>query len=87
MNNDNNYRYSTLWQHDGSFIKLRSVELGYTIPDKITQVIKLKNVRVFVNGTNLFSLDHMEGYRDPEIAAAVYPAVKSYSIGVRVQFE
>jgi TonB-linked SusC/RagA family outer membrane protein len=87
MNNDNNFRYSTLWQQDGSFIKLRSIELGYTIPNNISKVVLMENARVFVNGSNLFSLDHMKGYRDPEINAAVYPAYKTYSIGVRVQFK
>ena len=86
MNNDNNFRYSTLWQHDGSFIKLRSIELGYTLPNSVSNVVLMENARIFINGTNLFSLDHMKGYRDPEIAASVYPAVKSYSIGIRVQF-
>jgi TonB-linked SusC/RagA family outer membrane protein len=85
LNDDNNFRYSTLWQHDGSFIKLRSIELGYTFPERISQMVMLSDARIFVNGTNLFSLDHMEGYRDPEIGSG-YPAVKSFSVGVRVQF-
>jgi TonB-linked SusC/RagA family outer membrane protein len=87
VNNDNNYRYSTLWQHDGSFIKLRSIELGYTLPAKISNAVMMENTRVFVNGTNLFSLDHMDGYRDPEVGASYYPAVRSFSVGVRVQFK
>jgi hypothetical protein len=86
LNDDNNFRYSTLWQHDGSFIKLRSVELGYALPSSITNVIMMDNARIFINGTNLFSLDHMEGYRDPEIATG-YPATRSFSIGIRVQFK
>lgn len=86
VNDDNNYRYSTLWQRDGSFIKLRSIELGYTLPASITKVIRMQDARIFVNGTDLFSLDHMDGYRDPEIGSN-YPATKSLSIGVRVQFQ
>ncbi|MGV8137333.1 MAG: SusC/RagA family TonB-linked outer membrane protein [Mangrovibacterium sp.] len=85
-NDDNNYRYSTLWQRDGSFIKLRSAELGYTIPGQIIDRIKLQEARIFVNGTNLFSLDHMHGYRDPEFSGLMYPTVRTISVGLRVQF-
>lgn len=85
-NDDNNFRYSTLWQRDGSFIKLRSVELGYTLPSRIVNLAKLENARFFINGTNLFSLDHMEGYKDPEFGSS-YPATRSFSIGVKVQFQ
>ena len=83
--NLNNFRYSTLWQRDGSFVKLRSIELGYTLPDRITKKVMLENTRFFINGTNLFSLDHMGGYRDPEISSG-YPQTRCFSLGVRVQF-
>ncbi|OJV38439.1 MAG: SusC/RagA family TonB-linked outer membrane protein [Bacteroidia bacterium 43-41] len=86
MDNDNNYRYSTLWQRDGSFIKLHSIELGYTFPSKIIKSIGLEDVRIFVNGTNLFSWNHMKGYRDPEIEYG-YPATRSYSMGVKIQLQ
>lgn len=86
LNNENNYRYSTLWQRDGSFIKLRSIELGYTFPSKIIKSIGLDDARIFVNGTNLFSWDHMKGYRDPEIEYG-YPATRSYSIGIKIQLQ
>jgi TonB-linked SusC/RagA family outer membrane protein len=86
VNDDNNYRYSTLWQRDGSFIKLRSAELGYTVPKEIVSRIKLQEARVFINGTSLFSLDHMDGYRDPEFSGLAYPAVRTISVGLRVHF-
>lgn len=86
QNNENNYRYSTLWQRDGSFIKLRNIELGYTFPAKLIESIGLENVRIFVNGTNLFSWDHMKGYRDTEIEYG-YPATRSYSMGINIQLQ
>lgn len=86
FNDENNFRYSTLWQRDGSFVKLRSVELGYTLPAQITDAAMLANARFFVNGTNLFSLDHMDGLKDPEYGSN-YPATRSFSVGVRVQFK
>ncbi|GAB2594662.1 SusC/RagA family TonB-linked outer membrane protein [Spirosoma areae] len=84
-NNLNNYRYSSFWQRDGSFIKLRSLELGYTLPGQLTEKVKMTNARVFINGTNLFSLDHLNGYMDPEVSGG-YPALRTVSAGVRIQF-
>ncbi len=84
-NNLNNYRFSSFWQRDGSFLKLRNVELGYTIPQSLVQKIKFANVRIFANGTNLLSFDKMQGYVDPETRSG-YPALRTISGGVRCQF-
>ena len=84
-NNLNNYQYSSFWQRNGSFIKLRSLELGYTLPGAFAEKIKLINARVFINGTNLFSLDHLNGYIDPEVSSG-YPPLRTVSAGVRLQF-
>ena len=85
QNNLNNFQPSSFWQRDGSFIKLRSLELGYTLSGNISDKIHLNNVRVFVNGTNLLSLDKMEGLTDPETLTG-YPAVRSLSVGAKIQF-
>jgi hypothetical protein len=82
-NNLNNFQYSSFWQRNGDFIKLRSVELGYTLPNTLTRKVKLSNARIFLNGTNLFSLDHMN-FTDPETITG-YPPVRNLSIGIRVQ--
>lgn len=84
-NNQNNFLFSDYWQRDGSFIKLRSLELGYTFESQLVKRIKLSNARLFVNGTNLFSLDHMEGYADPEVIGG-YPPLRTVSVGLRLQF-
>ncbi len=84
-NNLNNYRFSSFWQRDGSFVKLRSVELGYTIQSKWVEKIKFSSIRLFANGTNLFSIDKMKGYVDPETRSG-YPALRTVSGGVRCLF-
>ena len=71
-------------QKNGDFLKLRSLEIGYTIPKNLTRKIKIEGVRVFMNGTNLFSLDHMDGFTDPEIMTG-YPAMRTVSLGLSVQ--
>jgi len=86
LNDDNNYRYSTLWQRDGSFLKMRNVEFGYTLPKSVISKLLLSTARVFVNGTNLLAFDKLEGYRDAEIGIG-YPATKSVSVGLKVQFK
>ncbi len=83
-NNENNFQPSTFWQRDGSFIKLRSIELGYQLPARITQELRMKDVHFFINGSNLFSLDHLE-YSDPETLSG-YPAVRTISAGTSIQF-
>ncbi len=84
-NNLNNYRFSSFWQRDGSFIKLRSLELGYLLPNQVIEKVKLASARIFINGTNLFSLDHLKGYIDPETGSG-YPALRTVSAGIRLQF-
>lgn len=84
-NNLNNFQYSSFWQRDGSFIKLRSLELGYTLPTPLLDKVRLTTARVFLNGTNLFSLDRLQGYIDPEVNSG-YPALRTVSAGVRIQF-
>lgn len=84
-NNLNNFQFSSFWQRNGNFAKLRSIELGYTLPTPLVDKLRLATVRVFVNGTNLFSIDKMEGYIDPEVASG-YPALRTLSGGLRLQF-
>lgn len=81
--NQNNHQVSSsFWQRNGSFLKLRNIEIGYNIPSSIIGTIGLKNASLFVNGTNIFTLDHVD-IADPEILSG-YPATRTFSIGVKV---
>jgi TonB-linked SusC/RagA family outer membrane protein len=81
--NDNNYRASTLWQRDGSFLRIRNVELGYTVP-----VQSDINLRVYLNGVNLFTFDKIDEVDvDPEVLSVYqYPMMKSYNLGIKLEF-
>ena len=83
--NDNNYRTSTIWQRDASYLKLRTVELYYHLPSSVVEKVKLKRAKVFVRGMNLFSIDNID-IMDPEELGTVYPTLKSYNIGLSVGF-
>ena len=80
--NLNNYQLSSFWQHDGSFIKLRSAEIGYNLPTLLTSKVKVSNIRIFVTGTNLFSIDKIE-YGDPE-ALSGYPVMRTITLGLKI---
>jgi TonB-linked SusC/RagA family outer membrane protein len=82
-NNLNNFQSSSFWQRNGDFIKLRSVEVGYTVPKTMVERVKLNDARIFINGTNLYSWDHMD-FTDPETITG-YPPVKTFSLGIRIQ--
>ena len=82
--NENNYRPSTFWMKSGSVLRLRNVELGYTLPRSLSESIKVENIRVFANAVNLFTWDKMDMV-DPESFGG-YPPLKSLNMGLTVQF-
>ncbi|MRG45196.1 SusC/RagA family TonB-linked outer membrane protein [Chitinophaga sp. SYP-B3965] len=85
-NNLNNYRYSSFWLRDGSYLKLRSLELGYSLPKQTLSKARLNLARVYISGNNLFSVDDIEGDLDPEAMGTGYPALRTFSAGFRVEF-
>ena len=86
--NDNNYRASTLWQRSGSFIRLRNLELGYTLLESATKRAKLNSLRFFLSGNNLFTWDQINELNvDPEVMNIFsHPALKSFNIGFNLKF-
>lgn len=82
---------------DGSFLRLQSATLGYTLPQKWTMKIKMQKLRVYVTGTNLFCLTKYSGY-DPEVDTrratpltpgvdcSAYPKSTGFVVGVNVTF-
>jgi TonB-linked SusC/RagA family outer membrane protein len=84
-NNPNNFEQpSSFWQKDGSFLKLRNLEIGYTLPQRLSEKVKIEKTRIFFNGTNLFSIDHLDGVSDPETLLG-YPAMRTFSLGINIQ--
>ncbi|MEJ7768692.1 MAG: SusC/RagA family TonB-linked outer membrane protein, partial [Chitinophagaceae bacterium] len=83
-NNLNNYRFSSFYQRDGGFLKLRSAEFGYSLSKNLISKIKLQQARFFITGTNLLSIDNVE-FGDPE-ALSGYPSFRTLTLGARIQF-
>jgi hypothetical protein len=86
-NINNNLQASTWWLRNGSFMRLKSLELGYTLPGKLLQNLKIENVRIYFNGLNLLTWSSFKLW-DPELGGNgfAYPIQKVYNVGVNVNF-
>lgn len=83
--NVNNYRTSTLWLADRSYLKLRDLEVYYNLPKSLLAKTGFVNgAKVYFRGVDLFSFDHIDN-GDPE-AIGVYPLTKSIVLGLSVTF-
>jgi TonB-linked SusC/RagA family outer membrane protein len=83
----NNTYGSTWWMRDGSFLRLKSVELGYTLPARIASKGHLSHLRIYASGTNLLTFSKFKLW-DPEMAGngLGYPVQRVFNIGVQLSF-
>jgi len=84
---ENNNQTSTWFMQDASFLRLKSVELGYTFPDHINKRLKMSSLRFYVSGTNLFSWSKFKLW-DPEMAGngLGYPIQRVINVGLNIGF-
>ena len=87
------YKESKIWRRDASYLRLKNIEIGYTIPKRLLAKTGLADVRVYVDAYNLFTFaDSFVKPFDPEKIEGAYgcgfsyPVMKSYNIGVNVSF-
>ena len=87
---------SSYWVEDGSFLRIRNVSLGYTFDSKLVQNLKMKSLRVYVTGQNLYTFTKYMGY-DPETSSQGsglsrggdylgYPSARTFIAGLNVSF-
>ena len=86
--NYNNTAVSTWWMRDGSFLRLKQIEFGYTLPQKYTERMHIDNLRVYFQGNNLLCWSKFKMW-DPELAGhgLNYPIQRTFNIGVNVTFK
>lgn len=87
--NPNNTQTSSFWLKNNDFVRLRNVEIGYTLPQKWTHRIGSPSIRFFANGLNLFTWAEINDVRkdmDAESWGSAYPIMKVYNFGVNVKF-
>jgi hypothetical protein len=90
--NSKNQERSTRYLQNAAYIRLKNIQLGYTLPRKWTDSIGLSSVRFYTSAENLFTLTKMTKIFDPETIGGdwgdgkVYPLMKTYSFGVNINF-
>ncbi|MDP4209369.1 MAG: SusC/RagA family TonB-linked outer membrane protein [Bacteroidota bacterium] len=87
--NTNNTQTSTFWIKNNDFVRLKNVELGYTLPTRISRKVGIPSVRIFTNGLNLLTFADIYKVRkdvDPEGWGSSYPIMKVVNFGVNVKF-
>jgi hypothetical protein len=77
---------SDWWMQNGSWIKLKNLQIGYNIPEKLAKKMLMSRARVYVSGENLLMITKYPGL-DPEIGAGIgYPTMRQYALGINVNF-
>ena len=85
----NNQINSSYWVRDGSYLRLKNVTLGYTLPKGISEKLSLKSLRIYVSGQNLLTKSNYFPGFDPEgnnNNGEFYPVMKTYTVGLNVKF-
>ncbi|NIG56777.1 TonB-dependent receptor [Chitinophaga sp. Cy-1792] len=79
---------SSYWLLDGSYLRLKNVQLGYTFSKDLLKTINISSVRIFAAGENLHTWSHYRKGWDPEIntGGAYYPILANYTVGLNVTF-
>ena len=80
---------STFWWKDGKYVRLKSAQIGYTLPKKWMSKINIENLRIFVEGSNLFTLDGLPEGIDPEspsVNNGYYPQQRTIMGGLSLTF-
>nr|WP_321408398.1 TonB-dependent receptor [uncultured Carboxylicivirga sp.] len=86
--NKHNYRASTWWKQDMSFLRCKLIELGYTLPKSLTNKVGINSTRLYVSGNNLFYLSKFKLW-DPELNTGdglKYPGMSSLMLGAVISF-
>lgn len=78
-------RLSEYYIEDGSYLKLKNVVLGYTIPKKLTDKLKIRNLRVYFQAQDLFTITKYKG-ADPEGLGYPYPIPRTVTAGLNLGF-
>ena len=90
--NNKNHKTQTAYLQNAAYMRLKNLQLGYTLPKSLINKIGLQNVRVYVSGENLLTITGLSDTMDPETAGigkqggTVYPLSRVYSFGLSVSF-
>ena len=94
MSGGRNYLANSFWVESGAYVRLRNIQLGYTLPEMMTSKWKIKKLRVFANAQNAVNFFGYKGF-SPEVGGTptnagvdinVYPLFATYNLGVNLTF-
>lgn len=85
--NNNNNQTSTFWMANGRYMRLKNLEIGYTLPKRISRKMAMQNMRVYLSGVNLFTFSPFKLW-DPDLqtGATNYPNNRIINIGLTIGF-
>lgn len=90
--NNTNLQTSDYWVRDASYLRLKNVQIGYTLPKELVSKVGLQNIHIYVSGQNLLNINKFYKGWDPENeigtgdAPSYYPINKIYSFGLNIKF-
>lgn len=79
---------SSFWTLNGSYVKLRNIQLGYSLPQPVLDNLRISRLRMYVSAENILTMSNYRKGWDPEVntARAYYPILANYTFGVNLQF-
>jgi hypothetical protein len=95
LDENRNSRISSWYIYEASFVRLKTLQIGYSLPKSITSRLKIEKLRVFVSSNNLYTITQYPGY-DPEIGSndplnmgidnGTYPVPRTFTAGINLKF-
>ena len=89
---DKNQYTQTRYLQDASYLRMKNIQVGYSLPKRMVDKISMQNVRFYVSGDNLLTISDITGIFDPELlggdwgAGKLYPLSKVVSVGLNINF-
>ena len=87
--NSYNFTVSSRFVEKGDYLRLKNVQLGYTLPNNVAHKMGMSKCRVYVSASNLLTFTKYTGY-DPEVAGGVdygnYPQARTFMMGLNLSF-
>ncbi|MEN8228980.1 MAG: TonB-dependent receptor [Bacteroidota bacterium] len=95
-NSNSNYRDSDYYVEDGSYLRMKLIQLGYSLPRNALQKLHIESCRIWIGGTNLLTLTNYSG-NDPEVGLdenpldsgfdiSSYPKTRKITVGINIEF-
>ena len=94
IQNQKNYQTpNDRYMQDGSYLRMKNLQLGYSIPQSLTRKVSISSAKIYISGENLLTFTNLMLF-DPEAItssglggdAKIYPLAKAYSVGLNINF-